>query len=108
MTDKGVKSSDLHDLCIGGLLVCLTLLVGGRTVMLPDRGRDLPAAMATQGDRTRMDVPFFATRNTEVRAPTPTPADDAAIANFSIYLQMHETRDFSVHTGPPFAHECRS
>ena len=108
MTDKGVKSSDLHDLCIGGLLVCLTLLVGGRTVMLPDRGRDLPAAMATQGDRTRMDVPFFATRNTEVQAPTPAPADDTAIADFSIYLELHETRDFSVRTVPPSAHECRS
>src|SRR6478736_5247274 len=45
MTAKGVNSGDLHDLCIGGLLVCLTLLAVGRTGMLPDRGRDLPAAM---------------------------------------------------------------
>ena len=32
----------------------------------------------------------------------------AAIANFSIYLELHETRDFSVRTVPPSAHECRS
>jgi hypothetical protein len=108
MTAKGVKSGDLHDLCIGGLLVCLTLLAGGRTAMLPDRGRDLPGAMATQGDRTRMDVPFSATRNTEVQAATQALDDDTAIAEFSIYLQMHETRDFSVLTVPPSAHECRS
>lgn len=108
MTAKGVKSGDLHDLCIGGLLVCLTLLAGGRTAMLPDRGRDLPGAMATQGDRSRMDVPFSATRNTEVQAATQALDDDTAIAEFSIYLQMHETRDFSVRTVPPSAQECRS
>jgi len=74
--------------------------------MLPDRGRDLPGAMAAQADYERISIPLFATRNAEV--PTPTPADDTAIAKFSIYLQMHETRDFSVLTVPPSAHECRS
>jgi len=89
MTAKGVKSGDLHDLCIGGLLVCLTLLAGGRTTMLPDRGRDLPAAMATQAVHERMDVPVSA-------------------SDLSIYLELHETRDFSVRTVQPSAHECRS
>jgi hypothetical protein len=89
MTAKVVKSGDLHDLCIGGLLVCLTLLAGGRTAMLPDRGRDLPAAMATQAVHERMDVPVSA-------------------SDLSIYLELHETRDFSVRTVPPSAHECRS
>ena len=89
MTAKVVKSGDLHDLCIGGLLVCLTLLAGGRTAMLPDRGRDLPAAMATQAVHEQMDVPVSA-------------------SDLSIYLELHETRDFSVLTVPPSAHECRS
>ena len=89
MTAKGVKSGDLHDLCIGGLLVCLTVLVGGRTVMLADRGHNLPAAMATHAVHERMAVPV--------------PASD-----LSIYLELHETRDFSVRPAPHSAHECRS
>lgn len=108
MTAKGLKRGNLHELCIGGLLVCLTLLAGGRTSMLPDRGRDLPAAMATLAVHERMDVPFFATRNAEARGPTQAPSEDAAITDFSMYLQLHETRDFSVRPVPSSAHECRS
>jgi len=29
-------------------------------------------------------------------------------SDLSIYLELHETRDFSVRTVPPSAHECRS
>jgi hypothetical protein len=108
MTAKGLKRGDLHDLCIGGLLVCLTLLAGGRTTMLPDRGRDLPAAMGTLAVHERMDVPFSATRNAKAQADTQAPPDDTEMADFAIYLQLHETRDFSVRPVPPSAHECRS
>ena len=108
MMVKGVKRGDLHDLCIGGLLVCLTVLCGGRAAMVPDRGRDLPAAIGTQSVLERMSVQFFATRDAQAQAATQDSADDAAGADLSMYLQLHDTRDFRLRPMPPAAHECRS
>ena len=107
MTAKGVMRGNLHDLCIGGLLVCLTLLAGGRTAMLPARGGDRLAERGAQADYERISIPFFATRNAGARAASQTPAEDAATKGFSFYLQLHETRDFSSRPVPPSVHECR-
>ena len=57
---------------------------GGRTAVLPDRGRDLPAAMGTLAVHERTDVPFSATRNAEAQADTQAPPDGTASMDFSI------------------------